>query len=76
MSSNDSESGGEGPALQSSRKRRPDTWVRSVKKAKRDSGQAYVSTTAKQVAAKELGPPCVCADKCYDKVGEDNVKLL
>lgn len=76
MSSTDSESVGEGPALQSSRKRRPDNWVRSVKKAKRDSGQAYVSSTAKQVAPKELGPPCACANKCYDKVGDDNVKLL
>ena len=55
MSSSGSESGGEGPALQSSRKRRPKAWVRSVKKVKRDSGQGYVSTTSKQVA-KELGP--------------------
>lgn len=44
---------------------------------KRDSSEAYLSrTTKKEVAAHVVGSSRGCNDKCYDRVGHDNIKLV
>lgn len=65
-----------GSALTPSRKRCPNKWQKSVKKVKRDSGASYVSRSCGVVAAKQPGPPCKCANLCYSKVGDDNIKII
>ena len=76
MSSSDSDSGNTVTPLRPSRKRRPEKWEKNVKKVKRNSGQSYVGVTKKLVPERKIGPPCDCKNKCYDKVGRDNIKLL
>lgn len=62
---------------QKKRRGNPQLWGRNVAKAKRDSGQEYVSDKTKNVvAARVVGPPCTCPRRCYDRVGADNVKCI
>ncbi|XP_027213404.2 uncharacterized protein [Penaeus vannamei] len=62
---------------QKKRRGNPKLWGRNVAKAKRDSGQEYVSDKTKNVvAARVVGPPCTCPRRCYDRVGADNVKCV
>lgn len=65
-----------GSVLNPSRKRCPEKWKKCVKKAKRDSGESYVSPRSGVVAEKKPGPPCSCNNLCYNKVGVDNIKLI
>ena len=59
------------------RKRSVDTWKKSVTKARRNSGQAYVSrNTNREVKRREVGPPCRCPKDCFTKVGEDSIKKI
>lgn len=54
-----------------------DKWSCKSKKRLRDSGEAYISRfTEKEVAARVVGPSCDCSAKCYEKVGEDNIKVI
>ena len=60
--------------------RRPHTWYKNKKKADKNSGVEYISKTSKNEMqirrAKRVGPPCTCRQKCYVKVGEQNVQNL
>ncbi|XP_063605033.1 uncharacterized protein LOC134780313 [Penaeus indicus] len=64
------------PPLVPSRKRRPQTWSESQKKAKRDSGEGCVDRSGAVVEEKRVGPACTCKNKCYEKVGVENVNCL
>lgn len=77
MISSGSDSEADVPAQPLKPVRKPETWKQHVSKRKRDSGEAYISrTTGQQVAARRVGPPCKCSNKCFEKVGHDNVQFL
>lgn len=62
-----------------SRERVRDTqkWKKVETKRKRDSGIAYISrSTQKCVPARQMGLPCSCASKCFEKVGLENAKNI
>ena len=74
--------GGETTSADRSRGRRKrlvnkEKWIKAVTKRKRNSGESYVSlSTKKTVPARERGMPCSCSNKCFDKVGVENVESI
>ena len=76
MSDISDESVGEVSVLKQSKRKRPETWQRNVRKAKRNKGDAYFNVGGKFVAARQVGPDCKCKEKCFDKVGIDNIKII
>ena len=76
MSDAGDQSGEEVSVLKASKRRRPETWKKNVRKAKRNRGEEYVSQGGKVVAAQKVGPDCKCKNKCFAKVGADNIKVI
>ena len=65
------------PSGNRKRKRDEDNWFANKAKKLRNLGQEYVSKfTKKTVPARQVGPPCTCKNKCYEKVGIDNIKTI
>ena len=46
---------------------------KNVRNVKRNRGEEYVSQGGKVVAAQKVGPDCKCKNKCFAKVGADNI---
>ena len=47
----------------------PENWAKNVSKTNRNKGLAYISQGSKKViAAKKVGAPCACQNKCFEKV--------
>lgn len=57
-----------------SQKRKRNFSKRKEKQIKRNTGEENVSRTGNTVHKKHVGADCQCALKCFEKVGEDNVK--
>ena len=69
----------EGASFRQPLKRRsdPDKWKKTVAKQKKNAGEAYTSlTSGKQVEARKTGPPCLCKNKCCEKLGSDAIEKL
>ncbi|XP_076061436.1 uncharacterized protein LOC143037202 [Oratosquilla oratoria] len=65
------------PKITRKRKRSDTEWKQADAKLKRNCGQTYVSRRRQQVVReRKVGPPCQCQDKCYTRVGEENVKEI
>ena len=63
------------PSQTRKRKRNEDDWLVNKAKKLRNLGQEYVSKSNKKTVSKRnVGPPCNCKDKCYDRVGRDNIQ--
>ena len=54
----------------------PTQWARSVRKLKRAKGEEYVNTRQRVVAEIGIGRPCTCRRKCFEKIGEEQIKLI
>ena len=77
MASSGSDSDVEGPSQPLKRVRNPSEWKQNVNKRKKDKGEAYISkATNKLVSSRKIGRPCTCPRRCFEKVGDDNVKQL
>ena len=54
------------------RKRKPELWIRNVRKAKVNSGKAYQQVRkdgkVDQAKSKEIGEPCKCKKKCHENL--------
>lgn len=75
MSSSGSDGVPEAPKTTRKHLKRTEKWKKSVAKKKRNSGETYTSQkTNKQIAARTIGEPCTCTNKCYDKIGVDNIQ--
>lgn len=75
MSDSDSSVEGEAPSTSRKRVAKPELWKKTVAKKQRDSGESYISvTTKRQVDARSVGPPCSCSNKCFEKIGMDNIQ--
>ncbi|XP_042884054.1 uncharacterized protein LOC122260721 [Penaeus japonicus] len=69
----------EGDGEEPSKKKKGDVsqWKKSVAKRRRNRGQEYVSVGRnKFVPARQVGEPCGCPKRCFEKLGEDTVKLI
>ena len=73
MADSSDESVGEKSVLQVNKRKQPEKWKRNVRKEKRNKGEEYVSLSGKVVSAVKLGPECTCKNKCFSKIGNDNV---
>ena len=59
------------------RPRHKQKWKKSMAKTKRNLGQEYISVkTGKSVVARTIGRPCSCRKKCFQRVGEENIKEI
>lgn len=59
------------------RKRNPQTWKKNIRKSKRQRGEAYINTSGKLVAEKELEHvDCECTWKCFGKISKDDRESL
>ena len=62
------------------RLRKPETWYKNTKIKDKIFGRQYLSKNSKGEMvprrARRPGPPCKCKDKCYVKVGLQNVQKL
>ena len=76
MSDDSDQSVGEVSVLKASKRRRPETWKSNVRKVKRNRGSEYVSKAGKLVLARKIGADCKCKNKCFAKVGADNIKVI
>ena len=67
----------ESPSGARKRSRNEDNWVTNVAKRQRNLGQEYKSPfTGKTVVGREIGPPCPCKMKCFEKIGHDTVHAI
>ena len=65
------------PSQATVRPRKPSAWKKNVALKRRNEGQEYVSAkTGKLVSARQVSPPCKCIKKCYEKIGEENIRDL
>ena len=65
------------PSQARKRSRHPDTWKKTTAKKGHNLGQAYRSlATGKPVEKRRIGPPCKCKKKCFDAVGQENIKAI
>ncbi|CAL4095343.1 unnamed protein product [Meganyctiphanes norvegica] len=65
------------PLKVTARPRQEHTWKKNIAKNKRNHGQEYKSPiTGKVVPARQIGPPCSCNKKCYERVGEENTRRI
>ena len=63
------------PSQATVRPRRPYAWKKNIAQKRRNEGQDYVSEkTGKLVSAKQVGLPCKCIKKCFEKIGEGNIR--
>lgn len=59
------------------RPRNKDKWKRNIAKQRRNLGLDYTSgKNGKKIRARHIGPPCSCAKKFFDLVGEINIQQL
>lgn len=67
----------EDPPKSRKRVRRPEKWKKTKRAKQRNSGEAYTSTSGKQVRAREMNnTPCGCSRRCYENVPADGRKKL
>ena len=65
------------PSLYSKRRRNQDNWKKTIAKKARNSGKAYVSAvTNRPVSARAIGAECSCQDKCFEKLGNENISAI
>ena len=70
-------SNSQSPSWSRKRKRNEEDWLANKAKRQRNLGQEYISkNTKKTVPKRELGPPCNCKNKCYEKVGIDIINTV
>ena len=59
------------------RKCNPEDWERNKTKRACQTGQSYVSThTGNEVAARTIGPPCKCTQKCFTVIGDEHIARI
>ena len=60
----------EKPKLIRKRQRREEEWPRNKRKKLRQSGQAYISSSGKEIKARQMGPGCgtKCRYRCKEKL--------
>ena len=59
------------------RKCDPDSWARNIAKKACNMGQEYISrATSQTIAARQVGPPCQCAQRCFTLVGEESIAAI
>ncbi|MPC37726.1 hypothetical protein E2C01_031215 [Portunus trituberculatus] len=50
-------------------------WAKNIAKRRRDFGQEYVAIKFKKVVlAVRVASPCTCLKKCFEAVGEENIR--
>lgn len=76
MSENQSNSDGSQPGPSRKRQRSVESWKKTQRKIKRNSGQCYIATTGRVIEGKKIGPPCSCPLKCYDSVGQSEIENI
>ncbi|CAL4192676.1 unnamed protein product, partial [Meganyctiphanes norvegica] len=55
----------------------PEKWKKTMAKSSRNLGLEYTSVrTNKRIEARKIGPPCTCSFKCFEKVGQINIKTI
>lgn len=59
------------------RLRRKESWKKPIATTRRNQGKEYVSkSSGKLVPARKIGLPCKCTQKCYDRVGRENIESI
>ena len=76
MSDSDTEGEVEVQSITRKRNRKEDEWKRAVNKKKRNSGEAHQTVKGEDVRKKNIGKPCKCKNKCFDRVGMEHINLV
>ena len=65
------------PSQARKRPRNSDNWANNTAKRKRNCGLEYTSpVTKKVVAARIIGPQCICKLNCISKIGRENIEQI
>ena len=50
--------------------RNPETWIKNIRKKKRNSGQEYLNSKGNITQARKVGNDCKCRKKCFQMIDE------